>query len=313
VKIAHFGATPEARDKYRYRQGLCHRYGKMMQTICGIHYNVSFTPELFQALGLTPSEGYFKIIRNFYRCYPLLIYLFGASPFCYANSLKPKLDCSSFLTSQNDVYIGQTATSLRQSELGYHNPYVPDLSPCYNSLASYLKALEKATTTVYEPYLAFPADQQLNANYLQIENEYYAPIRPKANPALKSRPLIALQQGGVAYIEVRLLDLNPLLPLGIDESSLAFIDLFLLHCLFTPDQLNINCKASKEKAPAIAKFGRAIPAIVEEGLAMLENLKPLVTHLNQSLYYTAWDAQLVKLQDPAKLPSSQILESKRFT
>ena len=309
VKIAYFGEDPESQTKQIYRMGLCHRYGKMMQTICGIHYNVSFSPDLFQKIGLNQSEAYFKIIRNFYRFYPILIYLFGASPFCHNVSFKKHIDHTRFLKQQGDVYFGQHATSLRQSELGYHNPYAADLSPCYNSLESYIRALEKATSSIYAPYTKIPLGQQLNANYLQIENEYYAPIRPKADPKIKARPLDALQQSGVEYIEIRLLDLNPLLPLGIDSPTLAFLDLFLLYCLLTPDQLNVNCKASKERALTIAKFGRTTPWILEEGLKILETLKPLVQHLNQPLYQQAWDVQFQKLNNPSKLPSAIILNN----
>jgi len=307
VKIAHFGEDPDSKAKYIYRMGLCHRYGRMMQTICGIHYNVSFSPDLFQTLRLNQNEAYFKIIRNFYRFYPILIYLFGASPFCYPVSFKKHVDHSRFLQQQGDIYFGPQATSLRQSELGYHNPYVADLSPCYNSLESYIRALEKATSTLYPPYAKIPTEQQLNANYLQIENEYYAPIRPKADPKIKVRPLTALQQDGVEYIEIRLLDLNPLLPLGIDGPTLAFLDLFLLYCLLTPDSLNVNCKDSKERALTIAKFGRSTPWILDEGLKILETLKPLVQYLNQPLYQEAWDLQLQKLNDSSKLPSAIIL------
>ena len=34
--------------------------------------------------------------------------------------------------------------------------------------------------------------RQLNANILQIENEYYSTIRPKPSKASKHRPLVAL-------------------------------------------------------------------------------------------------------------------------
>eukprot|EP01136_Pigoraptor_vietnamica_P040498 Opistho-1_new@12471 len=47
------------------------------------------------------------------------------------------------------------------------------------------------------------------------------------------RPLHALRERGVEYIEVRLMDLNPFEPIGIGASTLRFLDVFLLHCLLT--------------------------------------------------------------------------------
>src|SRR5664280_2831523 len=44
--------------------------------------------------------------------------------------------------------------------------------------------------------------KQLNANLLQIENEFYAGIRPKRIGKLGERPAKALQKYGVEYVEV---------------------------------------------------------------------------------------------------------------
>ncbi len=312
IRIAYFGDDPESQQKYIYRQGLCHRYGKNMQIICGIHYNVSFDPQLFQALSLNANEAYFKIIRNFYRFYPLLIYLFGASPFCHENSRKAHIDDSEFLHKHGDIYIGKYATSLRQSELGYFNPKVPELDICYKNLNTYLKTLERAISTIYEPYLKIPANEQLNSNYLQIEGEHYAPIRPKADPTIKARPITALNKAGVHYIEVRVLDLNPLLPLGVDIDALAFIDLFLMYCLFT-DEENLDCFQCKNQALNVAKFGRQMHSIVNQGLDILATIKTLMTEVTDPMYQHAWEVQYKKLQNINLLPSSQILQTKRFT
>lgn len=306
IKLAYQDGT--ANPKYIYRKGLCHRYGKMMQTICGIHYNFSFHDDLFPILQQSKNEAYFKIIRNFWRFYPLLIYLFGASPFCFENSRKPHVDDHSFLEAAGDQrYIGPHATSLRLSELGYHNPDVPELRVAYDNLEAYLKTLGKATSTIYEPYLKIPKTDQLNAYYLQMEGEHYAPIRPKANPKIKTRPLEALKTGGVHYIEVRILDLNPLLPLGIDLDTLAFIDLFLLHCLFTPEASSFDFTTYKKRALEIAKFGRKDPHIVQDGLNLLKAMIPLLNHLNNPIYTKAFNTQIEKLQNPKTLPSHLIL------
>ena len=73
--------------------------------------------------------------------------------------------------------------------------------------------------------------KQLSANVLQIENEFYAGIRPKRIGQKGERPAIALQKYGVEYLEVRLFDLNPLVDIGIAPEQSDFCDAFLLMCL----------------------------------------------------------------------------------
>ena len=65
--------------------------------------------------------------------------------------------------------------------------------------------------------------KQLNTHLLQIENEFYSAIRPKRTAASGETPLHALSERGVEYIEVRCVDLNPLLPCGIDMQTMCFL------------------------------------------------------------------------------------------
>ena len=39
--------------------------------------------------------------------------------------------------------------------------------------------------------------------------------------------------GGVQYIEVRAIDVNPFSPVGITAEQMHFLDLFLLYCLWS--------------------------------------------------------------------------------
>ncbi|MEZ1649942.1 glutamate--cysteine ligase, partial [Enterobacter hormaechei] len=70
-----------------------------------------------------------------------------------------------------------------------------------------------------------------NSNVLQIENELYAPIRPKRVTRSGETPSDALQRGGIEYIEVRSLDINPFSPIGVDEQQIRFLDLFMVWCV----------------------------------------------------------------------------------
>ncbi|EAZ9232882.1 glutamate--cysteine ligase, partial [Salmonella enterica] len=72
---------------------------------------------------------------------------------------------------------------------------------------------------------------QINSNVLQIENELYAPIRPKRVTRSGESPSDALLRGGIEYIEVRSLDINPFSPIGVDEQQVRFLDLFMVWCV----------------------------------------------------------------------------------
>ena len=73
--------------------------------------------------------------------------------------------------------------------------------------------------------------QQLNANILQIENEYYSYIRPKRVARSGERPTKALQRAGVEYVEVRALDVSAFDPVGVNQNKLRFLEAFLALCL----------------------------------------------------------------------------------
>jgi glutamate--cysteine ligase len=81
------------------------------------------------------------------------------------------------------------------------------------------QATSAANTTSWPPRL------------LQIENEFYGTIRPKRVIHPGERPLHALRERGVEYVEVRCMDLDPFVPVGITASTMRFLDVFLLHCL----------------------------------------------------------------------------------
>jgi len=65
---------------------------------------------------------------------------------------------------------------------------------------------------------------------LQIENEFYAGIRPKRVAKAGEHP--ALAKYGVEHIEMRLFDLNPFVDIGIVPEQSTFADILLLMCLF---------------------------------------------------------------------------------
>lgn len=245
IPLAQYGRSHIGRMKTLYRHGLGVRYGRRMQTIAGIHYNLSFPDAFWQAwqartgdtgtLADFRSAKYFGLVRNFQRQSWLLLYLLGASPAV----------CASFLRGREHrlqdggrgtLFLPE-ATSLRMSSLGYQNTVQSELRVSYNGLDAYVRDLDHAIRTPYPLFEqiglrdAAGHYQQISTNILQIENEYYGLIRPKRTTARGERPTVALSRRGVEYVELRCVDLNPFTPLGIDSTSAHFLEVFALHCL----------------------------------------------------------------------------------
>jgi glutamate--cysteine ligase len=189
------------------------------------------------------------------------MYLFGASPALDAGFLRGRSHQLEQL-DPDTLYLPY-ATSLRMSDLGYQSNAQAGLTPCYNDLASYTDSLRKAVATPYAPYVEVGTHQdgewvQLNTNILQIENEYYSNIRPKRVTYTGERPIQALVARGIQYVEVRCLDINPFLPMGIDLTESRFLDAFLLYCALNDSPLltNTSCGNATSNFLSVVKEGR---------------------------------------------------------
>ncbi len=241
ILIANFGSSEPAHKKNLYRKGLSKRYGSQMQTIAGVHYNFSLPSTFWQIFHKKShcgdsrqtfiSASYLHIIRNFLREGWILSYLFGASPACDAS-----YQTESLTPFAKHSILEKDATSLRMSYHGYYVKVQEQLSISYNNFSQYLKDLSHALKTVHHQFhkmgvLQDGLEVQLNDRYLQIENEHYARIRPKRASSGKETGFDALKKHGIEYLEVRAIDLNPLVPAGIDLKTSDFLHLFLLYCL----------------------------------------------------------------------------------
>ena len=154
-------------------------------------------------------------------------------------------------------------TSLRMSDLGYSNQNQEQINISLNSLDQYVQDLAAAINKVVPEYEAIGVKvdgvwQQLNANLLQIENEYYSPIRPKRVARSGERPTAALQRGGVEYVEIRSLDINLFDPSGINQNTMRFMEAFLVYCLLedSPFFDDESLAEVKRNHTATAKYGR---------------------------------------------------------
>ncbi|SFI05996.1 glutamate-cysteine ligase [Pseudomonas guineae] len=336
IPIARYGHSHIGELKYVYRKGLALRYGKTMQCIAGIHYNFSLPDALWQRQQQAEddtssardyqSARYIALIRNFRRYSWLLMYLFGASPALHKGFMRGNPHQLEELDAET-LYLPY-ATSLRMSDLGYQSNAQADLTPCYNDLQSYTDSLRQAVGTPYPPYVDIGAKRdgewlQLNTHILQIENEYYSNIRPKRVTDSGERPIQALMARGVQYVEVRCLDINPFLPLGIDLTESRFLDAFLLFCAMQDSPLleNLECHACTDNFLSVVKEGRrpglqlqrnAQPVSLQLWASeLLEQILPLAELLDHNqgsnAHRQALQAQQAKVADPSLTPSAQVL------
>ncbi|MCQ4257964.1 glutamate--cysteine ligase [Stutzerimonas stutzeri] len=341
IPIAEYGSSNIGRLKYVYRQGLALRYGKTMQCIAGIHYNFSLPEALWATLQADDgdkrsaqeyqSSRYIALIRNFRRYSWLLMYLFGASPALDASFMRGRSHQLQQL--DDDTLYLPYATSLRMSDLGYQSNAQAGLTPCYDDLPSYTTSLHKAVSTPYPEYAALGTKdaegnwQQLNTNVLQIENEYYSNIRPKRVTGTGERPLHALRARGIQYIEVRCLDINPFLPLGIDLQEARFLDAFLLFCTLqeSPCLVEGECRASNDNFLKVVKEGRKPGlelrrrgesiSLQDWASELLGEISKVAAILDRShggdAHVEALSAQQAKVADSSLTPSAQVLEALR--
>jgi glutamate--cysteine ligase len=332
IPLGRYGSSNVGRTKTVYRNGLAWRYGKRMQMISGIHYNFSVPESAWAALpgDVDPSTGYFALIRNFRRHAWLLLYLFGASPAV----------CSTFVEGRDHgleqlrpgTLYRPYATSLRMGPLGYQSDAQASLAVSYNSLKSYGASLEDALTRPYPAYEAIGLREgsdyrQLATSLLQIENEFYGTIRPKRTTRQGERPLHALRDRGVEYVEVRLMDLDPFVEIGIGASTVRFLDMFLLHCLLadsppdSPGEIaamarNQHRVAARGREPGLRleRDGGDVP-LIEWGGQLLAECEPIAAALDEAhgngAYAHSLRSAIATLDDSANAPSARVLKSMR--
>ena len=343
IRIAEYGDSNIGKLKHVYRQGLGVRYGRIMQSIAGLHFNFSVSDSFWQklqnleqhknngnqALSLQDfkSQQYFALIRNFRRYSWLLMYLFGASPCLDKSFIAGKAHSLDAFDDQGSYY-KPYATSLRMGDLGYHNNAQASLNICFNSLKNFTNTLNEAIRTPYPAYEAIGLQKdgeylQINSNILQIENEYYSAIRPKRTTEAAETPRHALNQRGVEYIEVRCLDLNPFLALGVSAQQIDFLDTFLSYCLLSDSPLisDEDCKRLDANFEKVVNNGREpglqlISACGEISLSewagqLLNEMSKVAEILDQAAedgrYVKALNEQRSKVLHPELCPSAQIL------
>ena len=342
IPIARYGASNVARMKEIYRNGLGLRYGRVMQAISGVHFNYSFPLAWWEVWAAVQgshdagqafiSRSYFDVLRNYRRYGWIVLYLFGVSPTV----------CKSFLRARG-VQLPEfargtawepNATSLRMSDLGYRNRAQSELHVSVNSVEEYTRDLSAAISTPYAPYdlLGVEVDgeyRQLNANLLQIENEYYSYIRPKRVARSGERPTLALQRRGVEYLEFRALDVSAFDPVGVNQNKLRFMEAFAALCLIkdsplvdAEEQVALDrnhllvARRGREPGLTLHRNGRSIE-MQEWAAQLLDEMQPIAEFLDESdagkPYAAALAAQRAKTENVSLTPSARLITELRST
>ncbi|MGC4385243.1 bifunctional glutamate--cysteine ligase GshA/glutathione synthetase GshB [Streptococcus suis] len=279
IQIAQLDSDYE----YQYRVGLGERYGKLVQSMSGIHYNFELGKDLTQQLFELSEETdfiafkntlYLKLAQNFLNYRWLLTYLYGASSLAEKEFLTTEVGC---------------VRSIRNSKYGYVNS--DDVHISFSSLQQYVADIEQA----------------VQSGQLSAEKEFYSSVRLRG--AKTSRDYISK---GISYLEFRSFDLNPYDPLAISQETLDTVHLFILSLLWL-DQLtdvdNTLAKADKlNNLIALSHPHTPLPSDAD-ATPILTAMKAIVLHFGLDDYY----GQLIThveaaLQDPRLTLSGKIAE-----
>ncbi len=219
IKAAYF-TNPAITE---YREYLSQKYGKRKQLLSGIHFNFSFNSNFIHALyDFTDKkisfrefndELYLKVARLYLKYSWLVIYLFGANSVAHESYMTCATRTRDKITP--DTYDFHGSSSFRNGVSGYRN--LKHFYVSYNSLSNYIRDIRNA----------------IDDGTIIAAKEYYSQIRLKGHS--KGSVLEDLEQNGINYIEIRTLDLNPLVPLGLTVKQLNFMHVMLVYCLLAPD------------------------------------------------------------------------------
>ncbi|MGQ7324879.1 bifunctional glutamate--cysteine ligase GshA/glutathione synthetase GshB [Streptococcus suis] len=279
IQIAQLDSDYE----YQYRVGLGERYGKLLQSMSGIHYNFELgkdlTQQLFEAsdyddLITFKNALYLKLAQNFLRYRWLLTYLYGASSLAEKGFLSEEVGC---------------VRSIRNSKHGYVN--AEDVHISFSSLEQYVADIEQA----------------VQSGQLSAEKEFYSAVRLRG--AKTSRDYLSK---GISYLEFRSFDLNPYDPLAISQETLDTVHLFILSLLWLDQLTDVdNTLAKADKLNNLIALSHPHTPLPSEADAtpILTAMKAIVAHFGLDDYYGQLIAHVeAALQDPHLTLSGKIAE-----
>ena len=268
IPIADF--TGDHSSKRAYREVLEQKYGKKLMLFSGIHFNFSFAEEFLRELNTNNTdfqtfrdEFYLRLYKQLMVHSWLLVLLTAASPY---------YDASLDKDGKSGIIISEYS-SLRNSKRGYWNKFLPILD--HRSLKTFTGSIKKHIVT----------------GSLYSASELYLPIRlkPKGVNTLEN-----LAANGVDHIELRMFDLNPSAPLGIDSRDLEFAHLLILYLLSQPD-FNFTPEL-QEKAVRDHKNAALLEPdtkLLERGLEVIEEMEKHFSDNEKALEIIAFEKEKI--------------------
>ncbi|MCD7981429.1 MAG: hypothetical protein LUF32_03795 [Clostridiales bacterium] len=311
IPIAQFFGSQTGKGVYR--EYLAGKYGKKKMLYSGIHYNFSFSEELLRADFVCHREkkpvDHGKDEEKAYRDYKDRIYLeLGKKAvkyswlIVYLTAASPVLDGSYYRAGDLDETVVSSYASPRCSEIGYWNSFVPILD--FTSLNGYADSI----------------DGYVKNRMITASTELYYPVRLKARGANTTDNL---RKNGVSHVELRMLDLNPLCPVGIRRQDLKFIHLLLVWLMLQEDEafgtteqtIAIrNMKEAARFAPEEIQIESGWYQIRPVREAAAEILNDMTEKLpgyfpgQEAAVLECLNSQLEKAEDPSKRYAAQIRE-----
>ena len=289
ILVARFSS--ELKGKEVYRHYLAEKYGKRKMLFSGIHYNFSFDDALLKALFEESGETdfnrfkdtiYLNLAERVTEYSWLIVYLTAASPVFDKSYFHNETEAE----AQKNKY-----ASARCSEIGYWNTFIPLYD--FSGLQAYVNSIEK----------------YIRSGELSAASELYYPVRLKPRG---SNRLDTLSENGVNHIELRMLDLNPLSPIGVFKEDIAFLHILLIYLSFQEKQC-LDDDAQKtaisnmkraalydDKNTTVILEGRSVP-VTDAALAVLEDIK--VFFEDKSLY--AYEGVLDYQEDKIRRPENR--------
>lgn len=288
IPIASFKGS--LKGKEIYRKYLAEKYGKKKMLFSGIHFNFSFADELLDC-GFKDSKInsftdynnnlYLELAKKMTKYSWLIVYLTAASPI---------MDGSFFDDSAIGKDVITPFSSARCSEIGYWNEFIPILN--YDSLESYVADIQK--------YIA--------DGLLKSASELYYPIRLKPHGA---NSIENLEKAGVNHIELRMLDLNPLSPVGIFKEDIDFLHMLILYLTSLKDEnfseseqicaiKNIKQASKYDDENTLISFDSEKIPVKSAALNVLCDMQKFFEKYNQEKALNIIDYQKNKICDKSK-------------
>ncbi len=248
IPIADF--TGDHSSKRAYREVLEQKYGKKLMLFSGIHFNFSFAEEFLNELNTENEDPhsfrdsiYLRLYKQLMAHSWLLVLLTASSPY---------YDASLDKDGESGIIMSEYS-SMRNSRRGYWNKFLPILD--HRSLKTFTGSIKKHIVT----------------GSLYSASELYLPIRlkPKGVNSLEN-----LASNGVDHIELRMFDINPSAPYGIDRRDLEFAHLLMLYLLSQPDfELTPELQEKAVRDHKDAALLEADTKLLERGIVIIEEME----------------------------------------